>query len=255
MSEVMTKANCKEVRRELDEMMLSADYGVQVSTHLRECNDCRDFQEKQTRLRQIVGGLGTVSAPPDFDFRLRSRLANENASSGFPLSSLFSFGQRSAAVAAVLVLLVALVVLVRYVGTRNSSTPTVAHRDEVKPDNLSPSQPKPSQEIVTPEKHQEVAVVPRVTNKDIKRSSTVGNQRSRPNFAVEDSSGTGARVIGPLSASETEQVFPVDASSQSLKVSLFDGRGNAKTISVPSVSFGSQRVVPTSASYAPKGVW
>jgi hypothetical protein len=252
----MIKANCKEVRRELDEMMLGEDCNVQVSTHLRECNECRDFQEKQTRLREIVGGLGTVSAPPDFDFRLRSRLANENAGSGFHLSSLFVFGQRSAAIAVTLVLLVGAVVFVRYFVTRETSdkTPTKTVAGDVKPDNPPASQPRPSTEVITPVQPQAVADNSHNERNDKQRTAP-GRQRVKPNFVAEDFSNTRATVIGQQAPAETEQVFPVDASPQSLRVSLFDGRGNPKTISVPSVSFGSQRVVPTTASYAPKGVW
>ena len=46
-----------------------------ATEHLRECAACREFHEQQTKLRQIVGSLGTVDAPADFDFRLRARLA------------------------------------------------------------------------------------------------------------------------------------------------------------------------------------
>ena len=69
----MRKNNCEVIRQELDELMLSETGSARVVEHLRECAACHEFNEKQTRLRQIVGSLGTVSAPPDFDFRLRAR--------------------------------------------------------------------------------------------------------------------------------------------------------------------------------------
>src|SRR5690348_10953873 len=74
----MSKNNCEVIRQELDELMLGQTMSAAAVEHLRECIACREFNEKQTRLREIVGGLGTVSAPPDFDFRLRARLANSN---------------------------------------------------------------------------------------------------------------------------------------------------------------------------------
>ena len=80
-------------------MMLGEDCNAEVSQHLGECSECRVFHDKQIKLRQIVGSLGTVSAPADFDFRLRSRLASENSNSGFHLSNLVSFGQRTAVIA------------------------------------------------------------------------------------------------------------------------------------------------------------
>jgi hypothetical protein len=49
--------------------------------------------------------------------------------------------------------------------------------------------------------------------------------------------------------------FPIDASPQMFTVSLEDGRGNARTISVPTISFGSQRIVQSGNQVAPKRVW
>ncbi len=72
----MRKNNCKLIRRELDELMLGEAWSSDATEHLRECASCREFHEQQTKLRQIVGSLGTVEAPADFDFRLRARLAN-----------------------------------------------------------------------------------------------------------------------------------------------------------------------------------
>jgi hypothetical protein len=50
-------------------------------------------------------------------------------------------------------------------------------------------------------------------------------------------------------------IFPIDASLQSLRLSIDDGQGNARTILVPTISFGSQRVLATGNHFAPKGVW
>jgi hypothetical protein len=51
------------------------------------------------------------------------------------------------------------------------------------------------------------------------------------------------------------EAFSLDASLDSFKVSLDDGRGNARTISVPTISFGSQRMWQTSNQLAPKRAW
>src|SRR6185436_20617203 len=95
----MKRSNCTNIQTELDEMLLGENCSAEVSQHLDDCNECRNFNEKQMKLRQIVGSLGTVSAPADFDFRLRSRLARENghASSYFSFG-MWSVGQKSAAV-------------------------------------------------------------------------------------------------------------------------------------------------------------
>src|SRR4029078_3722879 len=86
--EVMRKNNCKVIRRELDELMLGEGWSAAAREPLRECAECREFHVQQTKLRQIVGSLGTVEAPADFDFRLRARLANGSPGAGFHLRSL-----------------------------------------------------------------------------------------------------------------------------------------------------------------------
>src|SRR5688572_20742997 len=62
----------------------------------------------------------------------------------------------------------------------------------------------------------------------------------------------------PLVISNSQRqspIFPIDASLQSLRFSFDDGRGNARTISVPTITFGSQRVLPSGNQFAPKADW
>ena len=100
----MTKTICSTIRRQLDEMMLGEQQGPGISRHLSECSECRDLHEKQTNLRQLVGSLGTVNAPSDFDFRLRSRLTSDKSNGS--LHSFWLFGQRTAVVAAAMLIIV-----------------------------------------------------------------------------------------------------------------------------------------------------
>lgn len=246
----MSKSICTTIRRELDEMTLSEDCGGEVARHLSNCAECRDFHQKQTRLRQIVGSLGTVSAPPDFDFRLRSRLANENSNSSFHLTGRFvTFGQRSVAAATALALLVAAVVLARYLANRNSVVPTVVEKVEVPP--VAPAENQFDKKgLVAKEGN---STTPSNINSSTGKRIVGRGIRPKRQMAVLEQSSEGAKVLGGTKPSET--IFPIDASQQSLRVSLFDARGNPRTISLPPVSFGSQRVVPTTASFAPKGVW
>jgi hypothetical protein len=251
----MKRSNCTKIQSELDEMLLGEDCGAEVSQHLGECSECRVFYEKQIKLRQIVGSLGTVSAPADFDFRLRSRLARENANSGFQLSHLVGFGQRTAVIATALALIIAAVFVYRNFTNRNEAPQTIAQNEP--PAKLQPipaPEPKPSQ--VSTVTSQEIALrsqQPVTTNPITKRIKTRGKSAIVADSTL-DTSSTGASVVRQTSTN-SEHIFPIDAFQQSLKVSLFDGHGNPRTISLPTVSFGSQRVVPTTASFAPKGVW
>ena len=117
----MRKNNCEVIRRELDELMLDEAYSASVVEHLKECLACREFHRTQTKLRQMVGSLGTVAAPPDFDFRLRARLAND-ASSTLAFDHLLAFARRGLAVAAVLVVFATGMVLVRNAHESTNST-------------------------------------------------------------------------------------------------------------------------------------
>jgi hypothetical protein len=251
----MSKSICTRIRRELDEMRVDQECSGEVTRHLNECSKCRDFHQKQTRLLQIVGGLGTVSAPPDFDFRLRSRLANENSTSSFHLThSFLTFGQRSVVAATALALLVGAVVLVRNIGNRTPIAPVVV--DKKLSGNGEPGAPavaQPSERHLVVKDGREILSAAPTANGPSGKRNVSNALRPKRSTVATDYSQERATVIGGPQSSGT--IFPIDASQQSLRVSLFDGRGNPRTISLPPVSFGSQRVVPTANSFAPRGVW
>src|SRR4029079_3968240 len=125
----MRKNICEVIRRELDELMLDETCSTAAVDHLRECGACREFHEKQTKLRQIVGSLGTVAAPADFDFRLRARLANESSSaaSSFGFLALASL-QRGFATVVVLVVFAIGAYLVRNAFNRPATSDDMAKR-------------------------------------------------------------------------------------------------------------------------------
>ena len=251
----MNKTTCSEIQRKLDELLLDDDPGSEVSTHLAGCRECSDFHQKGTSLRQLVGSLGTVAAPADFDFRLRARLANENSGSAFHFWSLRS---RTVAAALGLALLVGVSFAV-FQATR-SKAPGV---DVVKKDNppktiIQDTGPKQTNEEVTEQPsttEPAVATIPKPRSGGQRQVTQVNNRNRRASAVAEFSSETAPSIRDYKSAPISEAIFPVDASQQKLRLSLFDSRGNPKTISLPSVSFGSQRVVPANTSYAPKGVW
>jgi hypothetical protein len=253
----MSKSICTAIQQELDELTLGEDCSVTARQHLAQCDECRDFQKKQTKLRQIVGSLGTVSAPSDFEFRLRSRLARDNDASRSYFFDFASLGQRSAVAAAAALLLIGGLLFVSHRMNRVSESSRVAETPQLpkNPPVATPSvdsHPAPA----TPDHNTRAneAVAQAAQNGDSRRTQS-GTQRGKRNTVALDSSSVQAPVVGSQRLGTAEPVFPVDASQQSLKVSLLDGRGNQRTISVPTVTFGSQRVVPTTTSYAPRGVW
>lgn len=237
----MKDTRCEPVRRELEELILNEAFSVATAEHVRGCAECREFQRQQMKLRQIVSSLGTVSAPADFDFRLRARLAADSQRSTFR-----SFAVKGFATAAVLVVFGVGGAIVWQRTARQESVAEVPRTEPRKStERIVIAPPAPA---ITP-----AVAVNNEPKRKIERPFAVKPKRS---FSVVDSSSKPAIVVSNLHpAFNEEPVFPIDASLQSLKVSLDDGRGNARTISFPTVSFGSQRVLTNANQFAAKGVW
>ena len=255
----MRKNNCELIRRELDELMLDETCSSDAVEHLRDCGACREFHEKQTKLRQIVGSLGTVAAPADFDFRLRARLANESSSA----ASHFNFVawpvlRRGLAAAGLLLVFATGAFVVRNI-LNGPPTVTDTAKESPVPQVRETKTPVEAITPVVPDVHKQDVVTTgpnkRLQKSKLDRSTQVAIRNTRP-LATLDSSSTGANVLKGVEPGGMSAAFPIDASSlQTFKVSVDDGRGNAKTISVPTISFGSQRLMQNANHFAPKKVW
>jgi hypothetical protein len=247
----MRKNNCEVVRRELDELMLGEACSTGATKHLSECASCREFNEQQTKLRQIVGSLGIVEAPADFDFRLRARLATGGSSGS---SIYWRLARRGLAVAAMVILFATGAIVVRNLMKQPATVDNVAQQPQV---------PAPAKrEEITPIKKEEKKpeqVVAGMTNDD-QPVMRMGDRRPQTDYKKQPLSsyaisGTRAEVYNAAEPVGVSAAFPIDASLQPFKVSLDDGRGNARTISVPTISFGSQRIVQSENQFAPKRDW
>jgi hypothetical protein len=240
----MKDRQCELIRRELDELGLHDDFSAVAAEHLQTCADCQEFRRQQTKLRQIVGSLGTVDAPADFDFRLRARLAGESPSSG---TRYWSFAVKGLATAAILVVF----------GVGGAVIWQRGHRPVTVAEGSRTEQKKTDEPKVESSPVKEVTpVVARNDEPKRKVERPLVIKAKRVPLAVLESSSEGAQVYSSTRpALNNSTVFPIEASLQSVKVSLDDGRGNARTISFPPVSFGSQRVLTTANQFAPKGVW
>lgn len=243
----MSKNNCEVIRRELDELTLGETISPTAFEHLRECAACREFNEKQTRLRQIVGSLGTVSAPADFDFRLRARLANDANGASF---HFWPLARRGLAFAAVLLVFVVGAMLVRNVFNRPAENKQVADQHQ--------TAPAPAPQVTLPAVESNPAPPLMSSSGSDKHPQIVKNDRPSRNkrpLVAEDFSNERATVYKDREPAGTFEVLPQDSSQQSYKFSFDDGRGNARTISVPTISFGSQRMLPVGSQYASKRDW
>ena len=246
----MRKNNCEVIRRELDELMLGEACSAGATQHLRECASCREFNEQQTKLRQIVGSLGTVEAPADFDFRLRARLASD----GNGASTIYwPFVRRGLAIAATVIVFVMGAIVVRNVMKQPATVTNVAKQAEVK-------EPAKRDEVTPPVKEEKKPeqVVAGINNNDqpiVRKSFRPRADYNKLPLSTRESSSVGATVYNATEPVGVSAAFPINASVQSFRVSLDDGRGNARTISVPTISFGSQRIVQSENQFAPKRDW
>ncbi|HEY3579645.1 MAG TPA: hypothetical protein VGK82_03845 [Pyrinomonadaceae bacterium] len=247
----MKDTRCELVRRELEELTLNEDFSATAAQHLQACADCSEFQRQQTKLRQIVGSLGTVSAPADFDFRLRARLAADSPASSF---RYWSFAVKGLATAAILVVFGVGVAVLWQRGAQQGPVAEVPRTESPAEPKSGPKQPDVPK-VVSSSGPQVVPTV--AVNIEPKRrvERPVVAKAKRSLTSVDFSSERATVVSNTRPVLNNEPVFPIDASLQSLKVSLDDGRGNARTISFPSVSFGSQRVLTNANQFNPKGVW
>ncbi len=243
----MRETKCELVRRELEELLLDEQFSDAAAEHLETCAECREFERQQTKLRQIVGSLGTVNAPADFDFRLRARLAADAQRSTF---RYWSLSMKGLATAAVLVVLGVGLAVTWKQSQQKGHVAVAPPIETVNPNTSSrPDTPKPPQQAPSNEAPRPV-LANNVQSPKIYRP--LPSSKPKRQLATAEFSNTRADVENLRS---TATVFPIETSLQPFTISLEDGRGNARTISVPTVSFGSPRTPLTVNQYAPKNVW
>lgn len=252
--------NCRNVRREIEEAAPGDLLSSSVNDHLMNCVGCETLAREQAKLQQIVSSLGTIEAPGDFDFRLRARLAGEKPGTVRPLTmGSLSFGLRSAAVAMLLLVASAFV----FVSLRSHpSNPLAADTSKAgsipneKQSGNSVQIAKTSAPVATPDPNGSQLSVAIAGGNPVSsdhspaqrrsrlRQSELVSQRGTNGVVALDSSSTRAPVLtrdGQLVETYPTSAFPIDAAYQSLRVSVDNGRGTSRTISLPTVSFGSKQ--------------
>lgn len=255
----MKHKECNQIRLEIDEAELGAALSSVARQHLSECGECQDFQNKQTKLRQIVGSLETVAAPADFDFRLRARLASGEDRTGYQFLSSFPVVRSPGFAVAVLILLVVggFAFLRQFVPREQVITSKQAASQE---QNLAVSEtPEVTVKIAEqpPSKIDSRPVGPLAVSSSNTQRRVATPVHKRHSVAV-DLGSSEAPVIRNSQSIAGITTFPLDISQESFKVSIDDGSGTSRTISLPSVSFGSRRVLTgrnKSNQMAPNGAW
>ena len=244
----MRTMECQNLRREVDEAGPRDSLSLFASRHINGCLECRTFSEQHYRLQNILSSLGTVEAPGDFDFRLRARLAGEKAGRArFQLSNL-SFGIRAAVAASLLLVFGSAIFFGLRTAPDNSKmsagvTPAVIDSKPQVGSVITPNSSELSTLASVPvNATSDTNVVPR------RRGSSGMLARHNSGVGTRDLASTPATIIKAADLNARVAEFPIEASPQPMKVSLDNGRGSSRTISLPAVSFGSQRVMAQGAT-------
>ena len=249
----MKTMDCRSVTKEINASELNQQLSAEAGAHLAGCASCRKTSEQGASLQALVASLGGAVAPGDFDMRLRARLAREKESS----SVWTNFRRQLTGVPAIglafsLLVLVGLAIYMlpgksQQVATDNppagvevpAAVPTATQAIAGVPDpNIYPAQPQP----------------------DRRKSGSGSAGIQKPGIQSREYSSLPALSVKNSSNDPAagSQVVSLSGPVQPVVVSMRDDNGATRRISVPPVSFGSQKLIQP--SYQPvlassKGAW
>lgn len=265
-------AECKAYRREIDE---AADGGLMSSdarSHTSSCRACGDELRERASLRALVGGIGKVEAPSDFEFRLRARMAAAKMDGGHGRfgGARWLYGFAPVAIAACFVVISATLYFRQAAQRTTTGAPAVAAEParNVEPGRVPSNNKETSgsaesagaggrvvqenQTDVASSKSQRSVRDANARGRLAREVASKGERRADVALNTSISSFTGARVITPIN---------VKSSAEPLRVILRDERGAERVVPMRAVSFGSQDFLARGASPKPSvvaevgGVW
>jgi hypothetical protein len=249
----MRTMNCQNVRSVIE----AADRGdllsVAAMEHINACQACEKFNDEHVKLREIVSDLGIVKAPEDFEFRLRARIARANVQRAQSTLNRLNLGFGSLAFASLMVIFGGAMLLVNLRSPEQAPVvvnPTPAALPIAAATPFQQPTGSPGLAVLSPTS---TSTVDRVS---ARRAPARTKQTGRT--GTREMASAPARVVRPGEMTARASDFPIDTSAQPVRVSMDDGRGSSKTISVPRVSFGSQRVLSQSNSplvASARGAW
>lgn len=241
----MNGKECRSTRREIEQSELNQRLSDQALAHVDSCMPCREFHDERASLRELVGSLEPVAAPGDFDSRLRARIAAErqrNARGSF--FTRFAVGTPAIAVAALIVVLVASIVWFAQRGANHETTiasnsagvsgPTVAATSDKSAPVKETSAPVAAETNPPPD-----LTVSGPTGRERNPYRTASAKSIAPRGAVQPATDLNVTAAESIRQGEVSLSAPV----KPLVVSMQDDRGGKRKISLPPVSFGSQRLV------------
>jgi cytoskeletal protein RodZ len=263
--------DCKVFRQEFETLNAGEHPSAQAQAHLNSCPACRSFQSERLSLRQLIGTLGTVGAPPDFDFRLRARLAAAKSTEGYSFHrKRFAPGLKAITVAASFALLITAAIIFRQTQSAPAANPattqqaaTTSENDgraeqnanndsEQLADNSQNREASPVTENTNPSRTNEV--VSQAGRSAGKPTPAQASRRDAPlkaerspiisnEFTLRGNPTVVTPVRQPATASTTNEedaATLLRVSSQPVRILLHDRQGAMRSVSLERVVFGSQ---------------
>lgn len=290
--------NCQRFRREIEERDAERAPSRDVQEHLRLCDACRKFDEERASLRRLLAGVERVAAPPDFDFKLRARMAAAGLTDHRrPRPPFWRFAPGFVALSIAAVFTLTLVAL-RFQQSQPVNTANLSQQPATKNESNGAAAPQiadsraasvreaQNEVALTDERNaktreaeraaateatakQQLASVTRYAryaqareaSTRTLRASRAASVAARSDFTAGVNGAGVLRGAGELARASVPVAVPVNSSAQPLKVLLRDEGGEARIVSIKSVSFGAQELVGRAARQARpalssnEGVW
>ena len=232
---------CRDVRLEIDQSELQQPLSASSEAHVGACVACATFRDERVHLRELVGGLQPVTAPADFEMRLRARIARERDVPRQPFIFRFVMSTPAIVVAAVLVIAVgALVFLSQMNRVQNPAiasgkgteptNPAPKPTEVAKDQNAEPPAPSPAGSDQTGKSKQSTVVVRNTP----KSSSTVN--------ALPQATDSTVRSAQRVMMTDRNGEVTLAAPLKPMVVTVYDEHGGTRKIQLPAISFGSQRL-------------
>ena len=268
--------NCQTCRFEIEELKTEGSLSDEARAHLSVCNACRAFHDERQALKKLVGSLEVVSAPPDFDFRLRARI-NAAKNAGNHRSPWRSFLASAPAIglAASFALIVAAVVFYNQTNTVPSTINQQAAVAEANPASIHTAEASETPQQITSGGKQDVDSVIATVGAKNPRSRTNGNgKQSVRRESSRQGADAGRLPSNELAVRPAPQIVPSGASpfnagtnlvvelpvrsaSQPMRVFVNDRDGAKRTVTLEPVIFGSQDLTgrERSRTQSSQGIW
>jgi hypothetical protein len=201
--------NCKQIREAIDAASGHNSYSGYVASHLSGCPDCHRYSDEAASLLRLLSAQPRVEAPPDFEFKVRARIANAQAAPAIdPQGFLqkirpwtFSWGQTFATAAALTLVVTVSTLYINSYKVAPGPGGEIASRA---PDPR-PSEAGPTPEIKTP-MAESVVMTPGASRTVKARLAPFQSESPTPSNGI--SSGVaGADDSAPLYRPETKRLL------------------------------------------------